>query len=45
MPGVPELRQAVARTNKRFHDLDIDWPREVTVNGTDLVLAGTRRPG
>jgi N-succinyldiaminopimelate aminotransferase len=31
MPGVPELRQAVAVANKRFYGLDIDWATEVTV--------------
>jgi N-succinyldiaminopimelate aminotransferase len=31
MPGVPELRQAVANANKRFYGLDIDWASEVVV--------------
>ena len=31
MPGVPELRQAVAAANRRFYGLDIDWAKEVTV--------------
>ena len=31
MPGLPELRQAVAATNQRFYGLDIDWETEVTV--------------
>src|ERR1019366_10825489 len=31
MPGVPELRQAVASANRRFYGLDIDWASEVTV--------------
>ncbi len=25
MPGVPELRQAVAAANQRFYGLDVDW--------------------
>lgn len=29
--GVPALRQAVARANKRFYGLDIDWERETLV--------------
>lgn len=29
--GVPALRQAVARANKRFYDLDVDWERETLV--------------
>ena len=32
MPGVPELRQAVAAANRRFYGLDIDWATEVTVD-------------
>ncbi|MDB5405060.1 MAG: hypothetical protein QOD93_6061 [Acetobacteraceae bacterium] len=41
MPGVPELRQAVAAANKRFYDLDIDWATEVTVTSgaTEAVTA------
>lgn len=40
MPGVPELRQAVARANQRFYGLDIDWAREVTVtSGATEALA------
>ncbi len=31
MMGLPELRQAVAASNKRFYDLDIDWKSEVLV--------------
>ena len=31
MLGVPELRQAIAAHNKRFHDLDVDWQSEVMV--------------
>ena len=29
--GVPALRQAVARANKRFYDLDVDWKTETLV--------------
>lgn len=29
--GVPELRQAVARANKRFYDLEIDWRTQTIV--------------
>ncbi|WP_428486063.1 aminotransferase [Rhodopila sp.] len=41
MLGVPELRQAVAATNKRFYNLDIDWMREVTVTSgaTEAITA------
>jgi aspartate/methionine/tyrosine aminotransferase len=41
MPGVPELRQAVADANRRFYDLDIDWATEVTVTSgaTEAVTA------
>lgn len=41
MPGVPELRQAVAAANKRFYGLDIDWTREVTVTSgaTEAITA------
>jgi N-succinyldiaminopimelate aminotransferase len=31
MMGVPELRKAVAASNKRFYDLDVDWQTEVLV--------------
>lgn len=31
MMGIPELRQAVAETNKRFYGLDVDWQTEVCV--------------
>ncbi len=31
MMGLPELRQAVAVHNKRFHGLDVDWQSEVLV--------------
>ncbi len=40
MLGLPELRQAVADSNKRFYDLDIDWQREVLVtSGATEALA------
>ena len=41
MPGVPELRQAVANANKRFYGLDIDWASEVTVTSgaTEAITA------
>jgi len=40
MMGIPELRQAVARHNKRFYDLDIDWQSEVMVtSGATEALA------
>jgi aspartate/methionine/tyrosine aminotransferase len=41
MPGVPELRQAVAAANQRFYGLDIDWTREVTVTSgaTEAITA------
>jgi aspartate/methionine/tyrosine aminotransferase len=31
MMGLPELRKAVADSNRRFYGLDIDWQREVLV--------------
>lgn len=31
MAGLPELRQAVAESNRRFYNLDVDWRREVLV--------------
>jgi N-succinyldiaminopimelate aminotransferase len=41
MPGVPELRQAVAAANRRFYALDIDWAKEVTVTSgaTEAITA------
>ena len=41
MPGVPELRQAVAAANRRFHGIDVDWASEVTVTsgGTEAIAA------
>ena len=41
MPGVPELRQAVAAANRRFYGLDIDWAAEVTVTSgaTEAITA------
>lgn len=42
MPGVPELRQAVARANQRFYGLDVDWASEVTVTaGATEALAAS----
>ncbi|OFW98989.1 MAG: aminotransferase [Alphaproteobacteria bacterium RIFCSPHIGHO2_12_FULL_63_12] len=39
--GVPELRQAIARTNKRFYGIDIDWESEtlVTAGATEALAA------
>jgi aspartate/methionine/tyrosine aminotransferase len=41
MPGVPELRQAVAAANRRFYGLDVDWATEVTVTSgaTEAITA------
>ncbi len=41
MLGVPELRQAIAAHNKRFHDLDVDWQTEtmVTTGATEGLAA------
>ena len=41
MPGLPELRQAVAAANRRFYGLDIDWATEVTVTSgaTEAITA------
>ena len=40
MMGIPALRQAVARHNKRFYDLEIDWQTEVMVtSGATEALA------
>src|ERR1700710_2791132 len=41
MPGVPELRQAVAAANQRFYGLDVDWLGEVTVpsGATEAITA------
>ena len=41
MPGVQELRQAVAAANKRFYGLDIDWAKQVTVTSgaTEAITA------
>lgn len=48
--GVPELRQAVARSNKRFYDLDVNWENQVLVtSGASEALAasflGLLQPG
>jgi N-succinyldiaminopimelate aminotransferase len=41
MPGLPELRQAVAAANHRFYGLDIDWATQVTVTSgaTEAITA------
>ncbi|HET6308104.1 MAG TPA: aminotransferase [Rhodopila sp.] len=41
MPGLPELRQAVAAANRRFYGLDVDWAKEVTVTSgaTEAITA------
>ncbi len=41
MPGLPELRQAIAAANKRFYGLDIDWAKQVTVTSgaTEAITA------
>jgi N-succinyldiaminopimelate aminotransferase len=41
MPGLPELRQAVAAANRRFYDLAVDWATEVVVTSgaTEAITA------
>jgi aspartate/methionine/tyrosine aminotransferase len=41
MPGLPELRQAVAAANRRFYGLDVDWATQVTVTSgaTEAITA------
>ncbi len=41
MRGLPELREAVAAHYNRFHGLDLDWQREVTVTSgaTEAIAA------
>src|SRR5581483_5373774 len=40
MPGLPELRQAVAEHYRRFQDLDLDWKTQVLVtSGATEALA------
>jgi N-succinyldiaminopimelate aminotransferase len=41
MPGVPELRQAVAVANRRFYGLEVDWASEVVVTSgaTEAITA------
>jgi aspartate/methionine/tyrosine aminotransferase len=41
MPGLPELRQAVALANRRFYGLDVDWASEVVVTSgaTEAITA------
>jgi N-succinyldiaminopimelate aminotransferase len=42
MLGIPELRQAVAAHNQRFHGLDVDWQSEVMVtSGATEALAAS----
>lgn len=50
MMGVPELRKAVAASNKRFYGLDVDWETEVLVTSgaTEAIsdcLAALVEPG
>ncbi|HET7714416.1 MAG TPA: aminotransferase [Bauldia sp.] len=50
MMGVPELRKAVAASNKRFYDLDVNWETEVLVTSgaTEAIsdcLAALIEPG
>ena len=40
--GVPALRQALARANKRFYDLDFDWETETMVACGAPVVTTTR---
>lgn len=50
MPGIPQLRQALARHAKRHYDLDLDWQSEIVVTSgatealTDCLL-GLLMPG
>jgi N-succinyldiaminopimelate aminotransferase len=50
MPGIPQLRQALARHAKRHYDLDFDWQSEIVVTSgatealTDCLL-GLLMPG
>lgn len=39
--GVPELRKALAQSNRRFYSLDVDWEREtlVTAGATEALAA------
>jgi N-succinyldiaminopimelate aminotransferase len=41
MPGVPELRQAVAAHDRRFYGLDVDWASQVVVTSgaTEAITA------
>jgi N-succinyldiaminopimelate aminotransferase len=41
MPGLPELRQAVAAHNRRFYGLDVDWQTGITVTSgaTEAITA------
>jgi aspartate/methionine/tyrosine aminotransferase len=41
MPGLPELRQAVAAANRRFYGLEVNWASEVVVTSgaTEAITA------
>jgi N-succinyldiaminopimelate aminotransferase len=41
MPGMPELRQAVAAANRRFYGLEVDWASQVVVTSgaTEAITA------
>lgn len=42
MPGLPELRQAIAAHYRRFHQVELDWQREVLVtSGATEALAAS----
>lgn len=42
MLGIPELRQAIATHNRRFHDLEVDWQTQVMVtSGATEALAAS----
>lgn len=48
--GLPALRQALARANKRFYDLDIDWESETLIvagatEGLAAAFLGILQPG
>ena len=38
MMGIPELRQATAKHNNYFYDLDIDWETETIITSGRLKL-------
>ena len=42
MLGIPELRQAIATHNRRFHDVEVDWQTQVMVtSGATEALAAS----